>query len=535
MRTAPPGPPPHSHPARPCRPHPATRAHTTTTAIAVAIAVALLCLLPASVARAQTPTQTLDLGAGVLLELVAIEPGSFTQGSPPSEPGRNPDESQRSVTLTRPFLLGRFPVTRAQFERFVAESRYVTEAEKGPSGGFGWDGSALRQDKAYSWRNPGFPQGPDHPVTLVTFADAQAFCRWLSSRTRRTFTLPTEAQWEFACRAGTTSAWHAGNQVSVAASLAWSKDNADHQTHPVSSRDPNPWGLHIGGNVAEWCLDWYGPYLPGPVTDPLQENPNLSDRPRRVLRGGSWLRDVHNTRSAARFRNDPGSRNADNGFRVLTFDATAISPPTTRATTPPRTPATPPPAATDTATASPQPQNQAPPAATASTTHHTNPSPRRTALPWVFVAFFVLLVVPAIAIVVFLVSRVKRRPTFANPTPTPNRSPSLITRRHSHLAAPDTANDGFWFASDPSRAGETFLYTYWLHGQLHQGQVIYQPGNDGRQFIYTGERPDRVTLQEAIDDPPDPAPPSFTPDFRRADPPSEDRPTPGFTGLPPAY
>jgi len=262
---------------------------------------------------------SVDLGNGVGLELILIPKGAFQQGSPLSEPKRAADEAQRQVTLTHDFYLGKFPVTLAQFERFAEETHYGTEAERGASGGFGWNGTALVQDKRFTWRSAGFAQTGSQPVTIVTYGDALAFCDWLSQRANRKFTLPTEAEWEYACRAGTSTPWHNGSDEAHARAIAWFRPYAWNSTHPVASLPANPWGLHIGGNAYEWCRDWYAPYPAGPVTDPEQTNSRLSDKPRRALRGGSWLRDVQYTRSAARYRADPGSRNPDTSFRVITY------------------------------------------------------------------------------------------------------------------------------------------------------------------------------------------------------------------------
>lgn len=427
----------------------------------------LLLPLLAMLAPGAEPTVSLDLGNRVTLDLVLVQPGSFQQGSPVEEVARGSDETLRSVKLTQPFYLGKTEVTRGQFAQFVKETNFRTEAEDGKSGGFGWDGAALVQRADFNWRNLGFPQTQADPVGCVMWLDAHAFCRWLSERTGRDFSLPWEAQWEYAARAGSQGARPDGEPNNT----VWTNANALGRTHPAGQKPENAWGFEdMLGNQWEWCEDWYAPYPDGPATDPLQVNQNLSDKPRRVLRGGSWVKEPKLARYAARFRNDPRSRNADNGFRVMTLNLqgqqSLTSPqllptPIPVKTIPKAIPlATPPPAP------SPPPSNHLPPV----------PQSSSGVGGWLWA----LLVIPLLAIVA-VVKRLLGRP---------GSPPVPQVARDNFTTTP--TSDGFWLEADTS-PGSRIRWTCLAAGQAMQGVVEYEPGPSG-QFIFTGAPPQNIDI-----------------------------------------
>ena len=318
------------------------RSHVLVLALAVVLGA------PTSLARTSTtdpvPTAAADAGAEALsvtigadtLHFVLVHGATFSQGSPTTDPNHEADELQHGVTLGHAFYMQTAPVTKGQFAAFVAETGYHTEAERGESGGSGWNGSELVQKKEFTWKNPGFTQTDEHPVVLVTYADAISFTSWASAKSGRTVRLPTEAEYELATRAGTTTAWYDGDAPAGATEIGWFKSNAGDGTRPVAQKKPNALGLYdMAGNVYEWCSDVYAPYDAKDVTDPEGKTPAAGEPLRRVLRGGSWLKDPKRGRSAARYRNTPGSRNADNGFRVVVAEGAPVKPPATATTAAP--------------------------------------------------------------------------------------------------------------------------------------------------------------------------------------------------------
>ena len=417
---------------------------------------AVLLAWPAT-AHAAEDDLALDLGDKCALDLRRIPKGSFVQGSPQDEAGREPEESTRTVTLTHTYWLGRTPVTRAQFARFVSETRHVTDAEKG-IGGWGWDpkASALVQKKDFSWRNPGFPQKEEDPVVLVSFGDATAFTAWASRKTGRRVRLPTEAEFEYGARAGTTTAWYGATKEEDALALGWFKWNAINTTHPVAQKKANPWGLFdVSGNVNQWCRDVYAAYPPGDATDPEMSTKEAVEPERRVLRGGSWLKEPKRGRSAARNRTVPGARNADIGFRVAVEDDPEAA----------RAPEAAPAASAIPSDAGP---NVAPPA----------PPARTEATAWVLVAA----PIAASAAAAGWVFGRRRRAT--------GQPRGILTRARA---------DGFWVHAPSVAPRSRMRYTCIIAGVEVAGVVPLDGGEE--TFVFTGGLPSAIRIEEVVEAP----------------------------------
>jgi formylglycine-generating enzyme required for sulfatase activity len=287
---------------------------------------------PPRLSRANEPRAPITNSLG--MRLVPIPAGEFLMGSSDDEDADDDEKPQHRVRITRPFYLGTTEVTVGQFRRFVEAMGYRTEAERNGRGGRGWNESraTFEVDPKYTWRDPGFPQTDEHPVTNVSWNDAVAFCEWLSRTEATTYRLPTEAEWEYACRAGTTTRYSSGADPETLAAVGNVADGTARAKFPnwkstIVARDghvftapggtfrANAWGLHdMHGNVWEWCLDGYDGryYEQSPGADPT----GPSQASRRVYRGGSWADDPRYARSARRVPVKPDYREYDVGFRV---------------------------------------------------------------------------------------------------------------------------------------------------------------------------------------------------------------------------
>ncbi|MBP3301926.1 MAG: formylglycine-generating enzyme family protein [Opitutales bacterium] len=231
---------------------------------------------------------TLALPDGTKMEFIPIPAGTFMMGSPEDEEGRSDDENQVRVNITNAFYMGKTEVTEAQY-------------------------SAVMNDDAPS------NNGENEPVTKVCWGDAMSFCKqltaWAHSQGKMLgwkFTLPTEAQWEYACRAGTTTIYYSGDKIRDLKRVAWYTDTPGFGTSPVGKKVPNAWGLYdMHGNVWEWCSDWYDRKLQG-GENPIGPKSGLN----RVNRGGSWSNEASRCRSAERDYDSPSTCLFNLGFRV---------------------------------------------------------------------------------------------------------------------------------------------------------------------------------------------------------------------------
>ena len=270
-------------------------------------------------------------------EMVVVPGGSFEMGSPGGEEGRDADEGPLHTVRVQAFALGKTELTVGEFRAFVNDTGYRTDAEKntGAQGCYSWDQS----DGKYEWRagrywdSPGFDQSSRQPVVCVSWNDAKAYVDWLERKTGKAYRLPSEAEWEYAARAGTATARYWGDDPNRACSYANVADQTKgpgghgfgtkHEcsdgywfTAPVSSFRPNAFGLYdMIGNAWEWVEDCYHDSYSGAPTDGSAWTGGSCDK--RVLRGASWNYGPRGARSAGRRRNAPSFRYGHYGFRVV--------------------------------------------------------------------------------------------------------------------------------------------------------------------------------------------------------------------------
>ncbi|MFO1001345.1 MAG: formylglycine-generating enzyme family protein [Planctomycetaceae bacterium] len=213
------------------------------------------------------------------IKLVLIQPGRFRMGD---------EAASQDVTLTKSFYIGAYEVTQTEYEQLTGE-------------------------------NPSEFKGPQNPVENVSWTKAEEFCRKLSELPKeksagRLYRLPTEAEWEYACRAGADTVFSFGDDDSVMTNFAWIEQNSEKKSHAVGQKAPNSWGLFdMHGNVFEWCSDWHDEYTSESVIDPVGPASGSA----RLARGGSWLHEPYHCRASTRVWNPPANYSNVQGFRIV--------------------------------------------------------------------------------------------------------------------------------------------------------------------------------------------------------------------------
>jgi serine/threonine-protein kinase len=254
----------------------------------------------ATESHAVSPNKEITNSLG--MKLVRIPPGKFLMGSSQGDPNHREDETPaHEVTIAQPFYLAAHLVTVGDFREFVEATGYKTSTKQA----------------GHYWLEPGWEQTDEHPVACLSWHDATAFCDWLTKKEKRTYRLPTEAEWEYACRAGSTTAYSFGDDAAQLDEHGWHRGNSGNKAHPVGEWKPNPWGLYdMHGNLLQWCGDWYDAkfYDKSDGKDPR----GPAHGSQRVLRGGSWNSTPLECRSAYRAYNMPNTHRSDRGgFRVV--------------------------------------------------------------------------------------------------------------------------------------------------------------------------------------------------------------------------
>jgi formylglycine-generating enzyme required for sulfatase activity len=284
-----------------------------------------------------------------IADMVWIAAGTFMMGSPSFEADRTISETQHQVTISRGFYMGKSAVTVGDFRQFVNAIGYKTEVEAS-GGGYILTGGRWETRADATWKNPYFAQDDNHPVVLISWNDMVRYCNWKSEWEGLTpaytgsgadvrcnwnangYRLPTEAEWEYACRAGTTSPFNTGDTITTEQANyngnypynGNAKGTYREGTTALGSFSANAWGLYdMHGNVWECCWDWFDDYASVPQTDPMGAAPGICYDPLllcdsyRVERGGSWCVSAQYLRSASRSISDSSGGENNVGFRLV--------------------------------------------------------------------------------------------------------------------------------------------------------------------------------------------------------------------------